>query len=435
MKYNITKKLKTAQQDTGVANFLGEIGMSPGGSRGSGNVGGSGGSGSSNVKLSTPEQTTPEQKATGSNTMGSNDKLAQIIITFTEKLQDVGGITTANANQIANSDNMKAQLQILVPIIMAILQNKARNGPEVVNVAESAATALGQTIPQGSASSQRGAQRGSLGQLRKFTQGQLYEGPPGPLNSPESFNWVGLLVGDNVPTERWDRGGNGTEVTQLDTNLPIYIALYRWRGKTVVSGPSNPPLPVGYGYNQMITLKASEFEDEQTGEPTKEGPFKAPAAVYWGPEPLKNTRSENEGQIGYYVYELSTKNTDGFGWIEVNETIITGAGLRVANVTPVAPAPAAAPAPAPAPAAAPAAAPRSGVTIENTGIDLSTPASLGATAPRPAAAPVAPAASPAPTSAPFVNTAPPFASLPSNVIESNNALNSILGPGQGRRFG
>jgi len=385
MKYNITKKLKTAQQDAGVANFLGELGMTSGGSKGSDNVGGSGGSGNSNVKLSTPEP-----KATGSNTTGSNDKLSQIIITFTEKLQDVGGISTANANQIANSDNMKAQLQILVPIIMAILQNKAQNGPAIVNVAESAATALGQTIPQGSASSQRGAQRGSLGQLRNFTQGQLYEGPPGPPNSPESFNWVGLLVGDNVPTERWNRGGNGTEVTQLDASLPIYIALYRWRGKVVVSGPSNPPLPVGYGYNQMITLKASEGEDENTGDPYKEGPFKAPAAVYWGPEPLKNTRSENEGQIGYYVYELSTKNTDGFGWIEVDEAIITGSGLRVANVTPVAPAPAptaaptAAPTtPAPAPAPAPAATTtranlaNPGVALANTsGINLSTPVTL-----------------------------------------------------------
>ena len=392
MKYNITKKLKTAQQDAGVANFLNEtIGMSPGGSKGSGNVGGSGGSGSSNVKLSTPEP-----KATGSNTTGSNGRLSQIIITFTEKLEDVGGISTANASQIASSNNMQVQLQILVPIIRSILENKAQNAPEIVNVAASAATALGQTIPQGSASSQRGAQRGSLGQLRNFTQGQLYEGPPGPPNSPESFNWVGLLVGDNVPTERWNRGGNGTEVTQLDASLPIYIALYRWRGKTVVSGPSSPPLPVGYGYNQMITLKASEGDDEDTGEPYKEGPFKAPAAVYWGPEPLKNTRSENEGQIGYYVYELSTKNTDGFGWIEVDEAIITGAGLRVANVTPVAPAPAPAPAPAaapapapaaPAPAVAPAPAPAAtttpanpanpGVTLGDTrGIDLPTPVSL-----------------------------------------------------------
>ena len=408
MKYNITKKLKTAQANDFLTN---ELGMTSGGSKGGGSAGGSSsGSGS--------------QSTTGAaSTTGSNKKMLQIIINIADNLEQVGAITPAKSDQIANSDNIQAQLQIIVPIIRGILENKAQNGPERVNVAASAATALGQTIPQGSAPAQgvaqRGAQRGSLGQLSKFTQGQLYEGPPGPPNSPESFNWVGLLVGENVPTERYDRGGNGTEVTQLDANLPMYMALYRWRGKTVVSGPSNPPLPVGYGYNQMITLKASEGEDEDTGEPTKEGPFKAPAAVYWGPEPLKNTRSENEGQIGYYVYELSTKNTGGFGWIEVDEAIIEGAGLRVANVTPVAPAPAASPTAAPA-----------GVTLENnTGIDLSAPVSLGATAPRPAAAPTSAPAAPA------VNTAPPLLSRSPGAIEGNNAIDSILGPGQGQRIG
>jgi hypothetical protein len=409
MKYNITKKLKTAQ----AADFLaGELGMSSGSSKGGGggSAGGSG-SGSDNSNV------TP---ATGANTKGSNKQMLQIIINIANNLEEVGAITPTKSNQIENSDNIQAQLQIIVPIIRSILENKAQNGPERVNVAAAAATALGQTIPQGSASAQGGAQRGSLGQLSKFTQGKLYEGPAGPPRDPGSFNWVGLLVGDNAPTERWDRGGNGTEVTELDASLPIYMALYRWRGKTVVSGPSNPPLPVGYGYNQMITLKASEGEDEETGEPYKEGPFKAPAAVYWGPEPLKNTRSENENKIGYYVYELSTKNTDGFGWIEVNENIIAEAGLRVANVTPEAPSSAAvAPTAAAAPAAAAPAAPA--------------PAPAAPTTPAPAAAPTAaPTAAPA---APFVNTAPPLLSRSPGAIEGNNAIDSILGPGQGQRIG
>ena len=389
MKYNITKKLKTAQAN----DFLtGELGMTSGSSKGGGSAGGSGsGSGSSNVAPAT-------QNSTGA--ANNKGRMLQIIINIAENLEEVGAISPTKSDQIAKSDNIQAQLQIIVPIIRSILENKAQNGAERVNVAASAATALGQTIPQGSASAQGGAQRGSLGQLSKFTQGKLYEGPVGPPKDPGSFNWVGLLVGDNAPTERWDRGGNGTEVTELDASLPIYMALYRWRGKTVVSGPSNPPLPVGYGYNQMITLKASEGEDEETGEPYKEGPFKAPAAVYWGPEPLKNTRSENENKIGYYVYELSTKNTDGFGWIEVNETIITGAGLRVANVTPEAPssaaaAPAAPAAPAPAATTTPAKLANPGVTLEDTrGLDLPTPVSLAPTT-APTTAPAT-----APTTAP-----------------------------------
>ena len=101
MKYNITKKLKTAQQDAGVANFLNEtIGMSPGGSKGSGNVGGSGGSGSSNVKLSTPEP-----KATGSNTTGSNDKLSQIITNNGHSIKFNSKVVNIKNNKVHTNTN------------------------------------------------------------------------------------------------------------------------------------------------------------------------------------------------------------------------------------------------------------------------------------------------------------------------------------------
>ena len=127
MKYNITKKLKTAQ----AADFLAsEMGMTPGGSKGGGggSAGGSGsGSGSSNVAPAT-------QNSTGAaSTTGSNKKMLQIIINIAENLEQVGAITPTKSYQIANSDNIQAQLQIIVPIIRSILENKAQNGPEIVN--------------------------------------------------------------------------------------------------------------------------------------------------------------------------------------------------------------------------------------------------------------------------------------------------------------